>query len=958
MPGKNLQNLLDAFPFSCLLWDNNGKLLNCNQEALVFFNLQENFDSKSYLLSKFDSFFSDFQPDGTPSKSVFYHNIKEATKTKNFRFNWLFKLHSDRFILAQIYLVSKVIDNIEYIFCYIKDMFFNAKSISSKIHLSEHRLQTILDSMPFACDLLDLELNCLDVNMATVKMLHAKSKQDFIQNYSKTFPEYQPCGTLSSEKAGAYVQTAINDGICQFEWMHKTLTGLPMLGEVTLVRVEIEGVVRLVAFIRDITEEQRSKQEVLDAIKRLETLLDNAPVACTFWDENLNIIDCNYHALELFNLNSKEEYKDNFFDLSPKLQPDGSNSKEKALELIRLTFKKHKITFEWMHQTLDGKLIPSQITLIILNYKEGVPSRVVGFTIDLSINYEKIDQEKKIVSHMQSIIDSSPTACLIYDKDYKLLDCNKSTLNMLGYEALDSFNSNFFNISAEYQKGGVNSKQRFFEIWTKITQDGEGRYEWLFLSKNKEIIPTDVYSKVLNFGNETYIVDYATDMREYNAIAKLKEDTLYRIKLMVDACPMICFISDENFNIIDCNKEALRISSSQDVTEYGSKFHTLYPIYQPDGRKSIDVINENWQKLFQQGFIKVELMCMTEVAPWLPVEVFGTIVDFDDTKLAVVYMRDLRDAYQLNEIKKVSEERMIAMLDSSPISSLILDNNFNMIICNEAALKLFEVSKKDELILRFEEIFPRFQPDGRGSIEKAGEKIDEAFEKGNIRSEWMFQTLNWELVPCEITLLPIKIDERKVVVMHIQDLRKIRQVVAAAEQLEKLAYTDSLTGAFTRRYFIDIAEKEIKESYEQNHPFCLIMIDIDYFKSINDTRGHIVGDEVLKILVSRIKHTLRKDSIVTRYGGEEFVVMLPKTNLDNAIRSAWRICKNIENSKFLIEDIAINVTASFGVACLTKETKTLKDIIKNADAALYKAKASGKNTVVVYTDQIAHGKNY
>ena len=164
----------------------------------------------------------------------------------------------------------------------------------------------------------------------------------------------------------------------------------------------------------------------------------------------------------------------------------------------------------------------------------------------------------------------------------------------------------------------------------------------------------------------------------------------------------------------------------------------------------------------------------------------------------------------------------------------------------------------------------------------------------------------------------------------------------------ELAFTDALTGIGNRRCLMENAEEELRNCIEKNMDFAIIMIDIDHFKSINDRYGHAIGDTVLKILTSRICHALKHDTLVTRYGGEEFVITLSDVNHETAVKTAWRVQKTIEASAFRIEGLEINVTASFGVASKTSDCTTLSDIIDKADKALYQAKRTGRNTVIDY----------
>jgi diguanylate cyclase (GGDEF)-like protein len=167
------------------------------------------------------------------------------------------------------------------------------------------------------------------------------------------------------------------------------------------------------------------------------------------------------------------------------------------------------------------------------------------------------------------------------------------------------------------------------------------------------------------------------------------------------------------------------------------------------------------------------------------------------------------------------------------------------------------------------------------------------------------------------------------------------------EAVQQLAATDSLTGIFNRREFLKIAERDFNRSKRYNHDLSLLMIDIDDFKKVNDSYGHLVGDRVLVELASIFSTHLRVTDVFARYGGEEFIALLPETNLDNAFKIADRLCDLI--SKFPIRTQAgvVNVTVSIGVSSLDK-ANSLLELISYADFALYEAKNKGKNQAQKY----------
>lgn len=169
------------------------------------------------------------------------------------------------------------------------------------------------------------------------------------------------------------------------------------------------------------------------------------------------------------------------------------------------------------------------------------------------------------------------------------------------------------------------------------------------------------------------------------------------------------------------------------------------------------------------------------------------------------------------------------------------------------------------------------------------------------------------------------------------------------EQSLSLALTDSLTGLFNRRYLMVHLEKLLNKNKESNKTLCALMMDIDHFKKINDTYGHQVGDEVLKIFAERISQRLRSFDLVARLGGEEFVVVLPDISQDMAFQVAERLRKGICNTKFEVSSPngPIDVSVSVGAAMITGGGDNLKveDVLKLADDELYKAKENGRNRV-------------
>jgi diguanylate cyclase (GGDEF)-like protein len=166
------------------------------------------------------------------------------------------------------------------------------------------------------------------------------------------------------------------------------------------------------------------------------------------------------------------------------------------------------------------------------------------------------------------------------------------------------------------------------------------------------------------------------------------------------------------------------------------------------------------------------------------------------------------------------------------------------------------------------------------------------------------------------------------------------------ETVYSMMTRDGLTGAYNKRYFGDVLEREIKRVQRHNRPMALILFDIDHFKQINDTHGHLAGDEVLQELSRRIHDIVRQDEVFARYGGEEFAMVLGEASLEAARDVAERCRLAIETTPFQTMAGKLDVTISVGVASVAGGTAiTANGIVELADSKLYEAKQAGRNQI-------------
>ena len=283
----------------------------------------------------------------------------------------------------------------------------------------------------------------------------------------------------------------------------------------------------------DITEIKESIIKMHETDEYTQLLLDATPLSCTLWNRDLKMVNCNLEALTLFEAEDKEDFFQHHMERAPEFQPNGERSVEAGFSRIRETFDSGYLRFEWLYQLPGGELLPSEVTLVRVKYKNDF--LVAGYIRDLR-EYKKyiaeinasIENLHEANAYTEILLDATPMGCSIWDKNLKIINCNKETLTLFEIKEKKQFIENFYKFSPEFQPSGGSSYELSLERIGKAFSEGYCCTEWMHQTLSGEPVPCELVLVRVKYKNDYLISAHIRDLREQKAILaevnKARED--------------------------------------------------------------------------------------------------------------------------------------------------------------------------------------------------------------------------------------------------------------------------------------------------------------------------------------------------------------------------------------------------------------------------------------------------
>ena len=543
------------------------------------------------------------------------------------------------------------------------------------------------------------------------------------------------------------------------------------------------------------------------------------------------------------------------------------------------------------------------------------------YTLKFNSTYELTKKEKKIISlYNQEIFSDSIDGIAILNPDRSIITVNNAFLNIFNYEYDELIGKDINKIIVPGEK--TNEMIKVFKPY-----DSYNKKRIIIrtkrITKNNELIDVEItrHSIIINNEINGYYLIYKDISEEIKLKQHLLEKEQFSNQLFKNSLLPIAIL-DTNENVIDINP---RFSEIFKYTRNEAIGVNIIDLVVPK-----DYYNES--NIFKDSMLNKKIKtCRTKrkdkLGNLIDVEASGNPIIVNNKVIGLFAMyRDISEELKAIEELKKQQAYFKELFFKSPDAIALLNTENGIININTKFEKYFKYSLSEVVNKDIDTLIV-----SKNSTKTARSYTDYiANEKNHLNIDAIRQTKYGEKLNVEINAYPITLNNNRIGIYAIY--KDISDRLEKENEIKNLIYKDNLTGAYNRRKFMHIVELEIERYNRYNIPFSIIIFDIDKFKKINDTFGHLIGDEILKQITTNIRNNIRENDYLIRWGGDEFIVLLPHTNLDYAKIFIKKIEDIITNAQFIKN---ISVSISCGAA---EYKENLDSLISKADRKMYAVK--------------------
>lgn len=562
----------------------------------------------------------------------------------------------------------------------------------------------------------------------------------------------------------------------------------------------------------------------------------------------------------------------------------------------------------------------------------------------LAFEIERESHEEKL----RSIYDGSNDALILLNKK-GFIDCNLRALKMFGLQDKSEFVVHHpSEWSPPIQSDGQESSEAAAQHIAKAFAQGKDSFEWVHRRKNGEDFPAEVQLSAFNYGGERILQATVRDITEQkNAELALQRESSSWIQAM-DSFSDAIYLLDADRHLVRANKMFYTMLDLDPVQVVGKH---IIDIVHPQGEAvPCPVCKAQEERIDTVITLEADHPDNTAMRP---LEIVVKVIrdDWGVQTGTLVSIHDLTRTRKIEESLLESERRFRRVVAEAPFPMMIHAENGEVLEINKAWSEATGYSREDipDIASWLKLAYEANSQDVK-SVKEIIERvygIDRRVDQGErvIRCK-DGSTSIWHFNAAPVGRLA---DGRRYVVSMAQDISKSK---AAQEQIEFMAYHDALTGLPNRLLAKDHLEQAILVADREKTLVALLFVDLDKFKTINDSLGHIVGDCLLKGAATRLRECLRDTDTLSRQGGDEFLIVLQNVRDSDSITVVIEKILVRLAEPFMIDNNELSITLSIGIAVYPDDGKDFDILLKKSDIAMYQAKESGRNTYRFHTAQM------
>lgn len=555
------------------------------------------------------------------------------------------------------------------------------------------------------------------------------------------------------------------------------------------------------------------------------------------------------------------------------------------------------------------------------------------------------------------IIESLPDAVLVIDRDRRVTIWNHALECMTGIPAAQMLGRNDYAVLFY----GENSKKQSLLIDFVFQDDPEQDTRYTNLDRKGDTLTAEIFCNALNqhqgawilvkvslrrdsSGQLTDAIKIVSDITVRKQTEKALRQSQELFSLFMQHSPVYVYIkavTPTESRVLQASENFRHLIGISDRDMVGKTMAELFP-----SELATQITADDWA-VVSRG----EVLTLDEAFNGRHYSTIKFPLVQGDQTLLAGYSIDITERRQTEFALANALQHISAHMDNSPLAVIEFDFELRIIRWSQEAERLFGWAAKDIVGYRVFEIAWAY-PDDVAEMQVKLESminsnlphlidVSSHFHKdGTVVDCIWYSSAIYDVAGQFTSMLCLVLD--------ITERKRLEL------ELRQQATTDELTRVSNRRHFFQLSSQEIKCAIRLNHALTIALIDLDYFKSINDQYGHAVGDQALLALTAICRKHLREIDVLARFGGDEFVVLFPEANHQQAYECVERIRQALTLAPINLSGIAISIKISAGIAGLTTEDTDLESLLARADQALYQAKAAGRNCSKVATMVSAH----